>query len=68
MYLFGNGHQYCKSPLGNGRHEYVSAKELGTSNGVAKPLSQWEKFFQAPTLMKAMTCSLELFMTLRRNG
>ena len=24
MYLFGNGHQYCKSPLGNGRHEYVT--------------------------------------------
>ena len=24
MYLFGNGHQYCKSPLGNGRHVYVT--------------------------------------------
>ena len=28
MYLFGNGHQYCKSPLGNGRHEYVSRYDV----------------------------------------
>ena len=63
MYLFGNGHQHCKSPLGNGRHVYVTKDHVidfgivsscictlhGGSGGLKSPLVYIVYSFQ-PTM------------------